>query len=64
LLDSPNEVWFEKWWLELEKLDMILRQLGQSEQPASRIREQEIRDEMREIKEVLTCLRKDKPLYN
>ncbi|WP_248926644.1 tRNA (adenine(22)-N(1))-methyltransferase [Paenibacillus hamazuiensis] len=63
LVERPVDVWFKKWELELDKMEMICRQLGKSNLPASREKEHELREEMNEIREVLRCLQKDKPLF-
>jgi tRNA (adenine22-N1)-methyltransferase len=64
LLRQPTAVWFRKWKLELDKLDRIKRRLANSELPESRRKEQEIEAEMKQIKEVLACLQKDKTSSN
>jgi tRNA (adenine22-N1)-methyltransferase len=60
LLDNPSPVWFEKWRLELDKLEMIRTRLGESALPESRRKEQELTQEMNRIREVMTWLQKDK----
>ncbi|WP_282941487.1 class I SAM-dependent methyltransferase [Paenibacillus sp. RC67] len=63
LLQNPSTVWFQKWELELGKLDMIRRQLSLSESPESRVKEQELEQEMNRIKEVMACLQKDRTSF-
>lgn len=63
LIQNPSSVWFQKWELELGKLDMIRRQLSLSESPESRAKEQELEQEMKRIKEVMACLQKDRTSF-
>jgi tRNA (adenine22-N1)-methyltransferase len=56
LIKQPESVWFQKWGLELDKLDMIRRQLSHSTLEESRVKEQAIITEIEQIKEVLACL--------
>lgn len=64
LMERPSEVWFQKWRLELDKLDMIRRQLARSTQAEARTKEAAIEAEMKQIKEVMACLQKDKASSN
>ncbi|NOU95446.1 tRNA (adenine-N(1))-methyltransferase [Paenibacillus sp. LMG 31456] len=64
LLQQPSSVWFLKWKLELDKLEMIRGQLAHSSLQESRSKEQIIEAEMKQIKEVLACLQKDKASFN
>jgi tRNA (adenine22-N1)-methyltransferase len=59
LADAP-EVWFSKWESELQKLEMIRGQLSLSSAEASLQKATAFSKEMNEIKEVLSCLQKDK----
>jgi len=61
---QPSAVWFRKWGLELDKLEMIRQRLAHSELPESRLKEQIIETEIKQIKEVLACLQKDKASSN
>jgi tRNA (adenine22-N1)-methyltransferase len=56
-----REVLIRKWRLELQKLERICLQLSQSETPESRGKEAALREEMKQIEEVLACLPTDKP---
>ena len=58
LLEQASDVWFRKWESELEKLEMIRRQLTLSAAEASKTKEQEIRKEITSIQEVLACLQR------
>ncbi|NQX65412.1 tRNA (adenine(22)-N(1))-methyltransferase TrmK [Paenibacillus alba] len=61
LISQAPEVWFTKWGNELNKLAMIVDQLGRSSAEASKVKAEQVRQEMMEIKEVLACLQKVKP---
>jgi tRNA (adenine22-N1)-methyltransferase len=61
LLQNPTKVWFDKWRMEMEKLEMIRTSLGQSSLHESRLKEQELALEMNRIREVMDCLQKDRP---
>ncbi|MCR8631410.1 tRNA (adenine(22)-N(1))-methyltransferase [Paenibacillus radicis (ex Xue et al. 2023)] len=63
-LQEPSAVWFHKWKLELDKLEMIRGQLARSSQQETRSKEQLIESEIKQIKEVLACLQKDKASFN
>ncbi|GAB2703209.1 tRNA (adenine(22)-N(1))-methyltransferase [Paenibacillus thermoaerophilus] len=58
LLRRPEPVFAAKWRYELEKLEMIRRQLANSGQEAARERERELGEQARLIGEVLACLPK------
>lgn len=64
LLDRPTEVWHRKWQLELNKLDMIRHQLSLSTLEESKRKQQDVEREMKQIREVLACLPKDKASFN
>ncbi|MFH5182785.1 tRNA (adenine(22)-N(1))-methyltransferase [Paenibacillus sp. TAB 01] len=59
-IDRPDEVWFRKWSLELDKLDKIRRQMAMSDLDEAKRKRQELEEEMRQIREVLACLQKDR----
>jgi tRNA (adenine22-N1)-methyltransferase len=61
LLEQASDVFVHKWLSELDKLERICRQLSQSEQEASRQKEQDLRHTMKQIEEVLGCLQKARP---
>jgi tRNA (adenine22-N1)-methyltransferase len=62
LLKEASQVWHRKWQSELEKLDMIHRQLTLSAAGASKLKAESIRKEIEEIREVLAaCSLKAKP---
>jgi tRNA (adenine22-N1)-methyltransferase len=56
--ETPSPIWFAKWNMELAQLERIRQSLANSELPASRLKEQELTEEMTRIQEVLTCLQK------
>jgi tRNA (adenine22-N1)-methyltransferase len=64
LLHKPEAAWFRKWQSELDKLDMIMQRLALSALPESRVKERELQQEIDWIREVITCLQKDKASYN
>jgi tRNA (adenine22-N1)-methyltransferase len=53
LLQQADEIWRRKWQSELQKLEMISRQLSMSGADASKLKAQAIRKEIDEIREVL-----------
>jgi len=61
LLKQADPVLFAKWELEIGKLERIVGTLRQSNLEASREKEDQLRQEIACIKEVLQCLQKDKP---
>ncbi|OPH47469.1 SAM-dependent methyltransferase [Paenibacillus ferrarius] len=61
LIRQAPAVWFTKWGNELDKLAMIVDQLGRSSAEASKVKAEQVSQEMKEIKEVLACLQKVKP---
>ncbi|TXK77104.1 class I SAM-dependent methyltransferase [Paenibacillus sp. N3.4] len=61
LINEPSEVWFRKWESELKKLEMIEGQLKRSDAEASKLKAEQVGQEIREIREVLACLQKVKP---
>ncbi|SDC72794.1 tRNA (adenine22-N1)-methyltransferase [Paenibacillus sp. UNCCL117] len=65
LIDEASSVWKAKWRLELDKLEHICSQVARSDTDAARVKERELRAEMRRIEEVLeACTPKDKPSFN
>ncbi|WP_284638715.1 tRNA (adenine(22)-N(1))-methyltransferase [Paenibacillus silviterrae] len=64
LVREGSPVLIKKWEAEIKKLQMIERQLGQSDNPASREKERELQEEMHAIREVLACLPKVKPSFS
>ncbi|TDF96721.1 tRNA (adenine(22)-N(1))-methyltransferase [Paenibacillus piri] len=64
LIRQAERVWFDKWKLELQKLERIRSQLELSGLPESLRKKRELETEINEIKEVLACLQKDKPSSN
>ncbi|WP_138493253.1 tRNA (adenine(22)-N(1))-methyltransferase [Paenibacillus pinistramenti] len=58
---NPEDVFFAKWESELDKLAKIRKQIGKSGQDSARQKEAELDQQMNQLKEVLACLRKDKP---
>jgi tRNA (adenine22-N1)-methyltransferase len=61
LITEAPEVWIRKWESELDKFAMIREQLSRSSAEASKLKAEQIGQEIREIKEVLACLQKVKP---
>ncbi|MFS0839610.1 tRNA (adenine(22)-N(1))-methyltransferase [Paenibacillus sp. 1P03SA] len=61
LTQDPPAVWFAKWEYELDKLAMIRRQLDRSVSGNAEEKRAALETEISRIKEVLECLRKDKP---
>ncbi|EGL19932.1 MULTISPECIES: tRNA (adenine(22)-N(1))-methyltransferase TrmK [unclassified Paenibacillus] len=61
LIQDPPAVWFSKWEYELDKLAMIRRQLDRSVSEKAEEKRSGLEAEISRIKEVLECLRKDKP---
>ncbi|MCZ8518733.1 MULTISPECIES: tRNA (adenine(22)-N(1))-methyltransferase [Paenibacillus] len=62
LLQEASPVWSAKWRDELQKLEMIVSRLGQSELEASKEKQAEIRREIEVMEEVLAaCTPKAKP---
>lgn len=64
LMGQADPVFFRKWDYEIAKLQRIENQLASSRLAESVARREAIRQEIRQLKEVLQCLPKDKPLYN
>ncbi|WP_223067128.1 tRNA (adenine(22)-N(1))-methyltransferase [Paenibacillus caui] len=60
LTKNPPDVFFAKWESELDKLAKIRRQMSKSEQPSARLKEAELDIQMKQMKEVLSCLQKAK----
>lgn len=60
LVREPNEVFFRKWKLEIHKLQNVLAQLARSEQESAQQKQQQLRKQIEQLEEVLTCLPKDK----
>lgn len=61
LTKSPAPVFFDKWDSEISKLMKVRSQIAKSELEASRVKEEEMRVQIEEWKEVLACLQKDRP---
>ncbi len=64
LTDQAPPVWAAKWERELDKLQMIADQLGNSNAEASQQKRTELLNEMEQIREVLRCSQKVKPSSN
>jgi tRNA (adenine22-N1)-methyltransferase len=64
LLTQADPIWIRKWEDELNKMQRIVDQLSQSQQETSIYRQKLITGEMVEIREVLACTQKVKPLSN
>ncbi|MNO21532.1 tRNA (adenine(22)-N(1))-methyltransferase [compost metagenome] len=60
LTEQPAGVFVAKWLSEIEKLDKIRKSVASSAQEASREKEQQLANEIKQLKEVLTCLQKAK----
>ncbi|AWB45395.1 tRNA (adenine-N(1))-methyltransferase [Paenibacillus sp. CAA11] len=60
LLNKPGAVFHEKWESEGDKLKRIRKQMAQSEQDTARQKEAELTLQIDQLKEVLSCLPKDK----
>ncbi|MNN93803.1 hypothetical protein D3C81_2123240 [compost metagenome] len=60
LIQAPNEVFFAKWQGEIQKLEGILTSLSRSELESAENKRKLIREQIKEITEVLQCLPKDK----
>ncbi|MCI3919713.1 class I SAM-dependent methyltransferase [Paenibacillus sp. TRM 82003] len=56
LLSAPTPVFFEKWQAYVRKLDVLLEQIGKSEQPEALRKREAFRWERDQISEVLSCL--------
>jgi tRNA (adenine22-N1)-methyltransferase len=61
LVEQGSDAFIQKWQLELDKSEMILKQLAKSDAEIAREKEIELQTEAKIIEEVLTCLRKDRP---
>ena len=64
LLEKPNEVFFKKWHSEIAKLERIQRSVASSRLESAALKNEELRKEIEQIQEVLSCLQKDKPSFN
>ncbi|AOZ91711.1 tRNA (adenine(22)-N(1))-methyltransferase [Paenibacillus crassostreae] len=60
LLKGNNPIFIAKWMSELDKLDRVLKSLATSSLPSAEVKSEVITQEIRQIKEVLSCLQKDK----
>ncbi|WP_152398437.1 MULTISPECIES: tRNA (adenine(22)-N(1))-methyltransferase [Paenibacillus] len=60
LLEQPNEVFVAKWQGELVKMEGILKSVSSSKLPSAAAKARELTEEMKQIREVLACLQKDK----
>jgi tRNA (adenine22-N1)-methyltransferase len=58
LLEQATDVFIHKWLLELDKLERVCAQLALSTAEASRLKEAQTREYIRETEEVLACLQK------
>ncbi|MFI2857449.1 tRNA (adenine(22)-N(1))-methyltransferase [Paenibacillus sp. JSM ZJ436] len=61
LIKQPTSVFAEKWSSELRKTEGVLAMVEQSQLPTAEVKAKELKDHIHMIKEVLSCLRKDKP---
>ncbi len=61
LLRNPVAAWFKKWEGELGKMEAIHENLTKSASAEAKAKREELRRHIEETKEVLACLRKDKP---
>lgn len=59
LSERPEAVFFDKWASEIAKLEKVRSQISKSELEASRVKEEEIRLQIEQWKEILTCMQKD-----
>ncbi|GMK45526.1 tRNA (adenine(22)-N(1))-methyltransferase [Paenibacillus glycanilyticus] len=64
LLRAPQDVFFKKWRLELDKLGKIVAQMSQSDLEQAEQKKQQFREEMNVIEEVLQCLQTGRPSSN
>lgn len=60
LVKEANEVFFKKWQGEIVKLQFVLKQMVRSELESARAKREELRRQIKQLEEVLVCLRKDK----
>ncbi|RUT36414.1 tRNA (adenine-N(1))-methyltransferase [Paenibacillus zeisoli] len=60
LSEAPVPVFFAKWDSEISKLMKVRSQISKSELEASRLKEEEMRVQIEEWKEVLSCMQKDR----
>lgn len=60
LLKEPTSVLRDKWNSELDKLHGILESLSASKQESAEVKSRQLKREIDQIKEVLTCLQKDR----
>ncbi|WP_213648262.1 class I SAM-dependent methyltransferase [Paenibacillus sp. J23TS9] len=60
LLKEPTSVLSDKWNSELDKLHGILESLSASKQESAEVKSRQLKREIDQIKEVLTCLQKDR----
>lgn len=56
LLQAADEIWMRKWDEEASKLESICQQMEQAGSPAALTRLEEIKQEVKEIREVIACL--------
>ncbi len=60
LVKAPNETFFSKWQLEIRKLQDVLAQVARSDQASAQHKQEQLRKQIEQLKEVLACLPKDK----
>ena len=60
LLKEPTSVLSDKWNSELDKLHGILESLSASKLESAEVKSRQLKQEIDQIKEVLTCLQKDR----
>ncbi|OZB91692.1 class I SAM-dependent methyltransferase [Paenibacillus sp. XY044] len=60
LLEQPSEVFIAKWEGELAKMEGILKSVSSSQLASAEAKARELNEEMKQIREVLACLQKDK----
>lgn len=64
LLDSRDPAFAEKWKRETAKLERIAESLAQSELEESKVKRQQVLEDINRLKELIECLPKDKPSSN
>lgn len=61
LIQAPNDVFMAKWQGEISKLESILASLSRSELDAAEEKRSRIKLQIKQTREVLECLPKDRP---
>ncbi len=61
LVKKPCAAFIAKWEYEIHKLEQILQNLSNSVLESSKVKQMDIKKQIDELKEVLSCLQKDKP---